>query len=105
MNQSPIIAALTAINSRRDSFGNCYWAFTYTDHQTGKTVQGTVSGGESNVRSIMHELNGGNWEPRNVAFNTRELPIREFNRLTKGWSYAGCTGTELVAFIRRELAK
>lgn len=102
---APIIATLTAINSRRDVYGNCYWAFTYLDHATGKTVRGTISGGESNVRSIMFELNGGKWEGVDIAFQVNELPIREFNRLTKGWAYAGCTPKELAAFIRAELTK
>lgn len=99
-----LVATLTAINSRIDRNGNCYWAFTFVDHATGKTVCGKVSGGESNIRSIIFELNGGSWEPRNVQFLTQELPIREFNKLTKKWAYGGCTGKELVEYVHENLA-
>jgi hypothetical protein len=40
---------LEIINSKRDVYGNCYYAFRYTDADTGKEVCGTISGGESNV--------------------------------------------------------
>ncbi len=90
-----------AINSRRDFYGNCYWAFIYTDCKTGKMVKGKVSGGSSNVRSIAYAENK-RWV-NNFQFIETELPIREFNRHVKGWKYAGCTGEELLAFIRAEL--
>lgn len=99
-----ITGILECLNSKRDRAGNCYFAFVYTDNATGKSVRGTVCGGESNVRQIMYELNGGSWEPRTVHYTASELPIREFERLTKGWPHAGCVGAELVAFIRRQLA-
>lgn len=98
------VASLNCFNSRCDTFGNCYYAFVWTDNATGRTVCGTISGGESNVRSILYHMNGGNWEPRNVFFTSTELPIREYNRAVKGWPYAGCTGDELAAFIRKGLA-
>lgn len=99
------VATLETLNSRPDNAGNRYFAFVYTDHTTGRTARGTVCGGESNVRQILFELNGGSWEPRNVLTTARELPIREYNRTIKGWPYAGCTGPQLAAFVRAELAK
>lgn len=99
------VATLETLNSRRDRAGNCYFAFTYTDHATGKTVSATVTGGEANVRGILFELNGKSWEPRNVFTTSRELPIREFDRTVKGWPHAGCVPVELAAFVRAELAK
>ncbi len=99
------VASLETLNSRRDRAGNCYFAFVYTDHATGKTARGTVSGGEGNVRGIVYELNGKSWEPRNVLTSSRELGVREFDRMVKGWPYAGCTPAELAAFVRAELAK
>lgn len=95
---------LEAINSKRDRNGNCYWALRYTDTATGKTVEGTVCGGESNIRGIMYQMNGKSWEPRNIHFATQELMIREFNRLTKNWPYAGCTPEDLTKFITGLLA-
>lgn len=94
---------LVAINSRRDRNGNCYWALRYTDTATGRQVVGTVSGGESNIRGISYQMNGGSWEPRNIYFETQELPIREFDRLTKTWPYAGCQPEALAAFIQTSL--
>jgi hypothetical protein len=98
------VANLACFNSKADAAENCYYAFTWTDNGTGKTVGGKISGGESNVRGIMFEMNGGSWEPHNVFFTTSELPIREFNRAVKGWNYAGCRPADLVEFIKKGLA-
>lgn len=105
MSNPPITAILTALHSRRDTYGNVYWAFRYRDVASGRTVCGTISGGESNVRSIMYAMNGGSWEPRTTHYEVAELPIRAFNRETKGWDYAGCTGEDLAAFIRERLTE
>lgn len=58
---------LTAYHSARDRAGNCYWAFQYRDIATGRCVQGTVSGGESNIAAIRLELNGGQWPAPEVV--------------------------------------
>ena len=99
-----ITATLTAINSKRDQYGNCYWALKFCDHATGKVVVGKVSGGESNIYSIRRIWNPDidGWD-RSIQFRTEELPIREFNRLTKDWKYAGSGPDELVTFIRTTL--
>ncbi len=100
-----IIATITPHYSRRDIYGNCYWAFTYTDHEKDRSVSATISGGDSNIRCIPYHLNGGNYEPRNVQVNLpEELPIRQFNRMTKEWPHAGCNPEELAAWIKRNLA-
>lgn len=99
------IASLECLNSKGDRFGNRYFAFIYTDHNTGRAVRATISGGKSNVESLMYALNGGSWEPRNVLWSERELAIRQYNREVKGWPYAGCTGEDLARFVRAELAK
>jgi hypothetical protein len=89
---------LEIINSKRDVYGNCYYAFRYADADTGKEVCGTISGGESNVYAAKRYL----FEDSNMirAINT-ELKIREFNRLTKTWKYAGCPPEEIADFIKR----
>lgn len=102
--QPAIIASLKCYNSRADIYGNRYFAFRYLDHETGKVACGTVSGGESNIRSMMYEFNGGQWK-ENFHFTTNELPIREYNRMVKGWPHAGCRPEDLAAFVKRELAK
>src|SRR5215472_6464371 len=93
-------AILECLNSGRDLNGNRYWAFNYTDTETGKRVAGTVSGGESNVTMITRAM-GLEWE--NVYYVRHELPKREFRRLTKEWNYAGCAPEALADYIRREL--
>ena len=97
-----IVGILECINSRSDTYGNRYFAFKYTDVKTGKQVEGTISGGESNVYSIVRELGHPS---ETVHYIRTELPIREYNRTVKGWGYAGCTASELVAFITKQLAE
>jgi hypothetical protein len=95
---------LKAYYSKRDRSGNVYWAFTLTDADAQKIIaEGTVSGGESNIRSIMFGFSNPDEWDRSILFNSEELPIREFNRFTKGWRYAGCTAEQLQAFIRSKM--
>lgn len=96
---------LTAYNSRRDTNGNCYWAFSYRDVATDRQVHGTVSGGQSNIEGIRMYLNGGAWPPLgDYHWTVIELPIREFNRMTKDWPHAGCAPEDLAAWILSQLA-
>lgn len=95
-----IKAILESLYSKRDIYGNCYWAFRFTDVPTGKQVTGTVSGGESNISAIVREM-GLTWEQ--VHYSMQEIPIRQFNALTKAWAYAGCRPEELVGYIHRTL--
>jgi hypothetical protein len=103
-DNTPITGILEIFNSRRDSNGNCYWAFTYTDVATGKTVSANISGGESNISGIRRHLNPEveGWD-RSIKYSTTELPIREFNRLKKDWPYAGCASEDIAEFIREQL--
>ena len=98
----PIKAVLQSIYSRRDKFGNVYWAFRFTDTATGKSVEGTISGGESNIRSMLRPLG---LESSEVHSSIIELPIRQWNALTKDFRYAGCTADQLAAFVRAELER
>ena len=93
----PIKAILESLYSKRDRNGNCYWAFRYTDTATGKQVVGNISGGESNIRSMLRPLG---LDSENAYQTITEIPIREFNRLTKPWGYAGCTAEELAQYVR-----
>ena len=96
-----IKAILEALYSKRDRNGNCYWAFRYTDTASGKQVCGQVSGGESNVRSLLRPLGIDYLE---THFTVTELPIREFFRMTKPWAYGGCSGEDLAKYVRESLA-
>ncbi len=96
-----VVGSLECLSSLADTYGNCYFALRYTDHATGRKACGTVSGGESNVRSALSRLG----EPGTVSYRWDAMKIRAFNAETRGWPYAGCTGEDLAAFIRAELAK
>lgn len=103
-----ITATLEAIYSERDLYGNCYWAMRYTDHESGKQVVGTISGGESNIYAIVRESGEAkglkDWD-RSIAFRCDSMKKREFKRLTSSWPYAGCTPADLHAFIQKQLAR
>lgn len=47
--------------SKMDRNGNMEWAMRYTQANTGKTAKLKVQGGEGNCRSVILELNGGDW--------------------------------------------
>lgn len=80
-------AILSVINSRSDIYGNRYWAMSLR-HISGKMLgAGTVCA--DNVPWFISE--GLGWH-----VERHELPIREFNRVTKGWSHAGCGIGEIV---------
>lgn len=96
-----IKAVVEAIYSKRDGYGNCYWAMRWTDTATSKTAEGTVSGGESNIACILRRR-GLEWDQ--VRWVMSETPIRQFKSLTKNWPYAGCTPDELSAFIDKATA-
>lgn len=100
MNSTPVIKATAIIhNSKRDIYGNCYWAFTYTDHATGKVVQGTGAC-ESNIKSGLRQLHPDN----GILIHDDEMKIREFNRFTKGFKYAGCVGSDVARWINLQLS-
>lgn len=103
---SPIKSILHIINSRRDFYGNCYWAFTFTDCASGVVVRGTVSSGPSNVEMVKRYYRPRlkDWD-RTMAISEEEMPIREFNRRTKGWQYAGCSPEDIAKWIRAEVKK
>jgi hypothetical protein len=95
-----IEAILECLNSKGDSYGSRYWAFRWIDTATGREVEGTVCGGESNISAIVREM-GLTWQT--CRYTRREMGIREFNRMTKDWRHAGCRPEALAAYIRRAL--
>lgn len=96
--------ALEAIHSKRDKFGNCYWAMRYTDLATGRNVCARTSGGEGNIAAIRCNWPGcAGWNDR-ISFTTSEMLIRPFEALTRDWPYAGCGPGHLARFINDALA-
>ena len=104
MNATALRATLEALYSERDNSGNCYWALRYTDHATGKVVQGTISGGESNIYAILRvsDPTADDWD-RSILFRCDSMKKRDFRGLTAGWEYAGCTPDDLWKFIQAKL--
>lgn len=71
---------LTIYNSKRDTYGNTYWAFQLT--QGWKTLaNGTVASNNFNTRELREA---------GIEYVYQELPVREFKQLTKDWQYCGC---------------
>ncbi len=100
-----IQAALEILNSRRDTFGNCYFAFCYTDIKTGRSVFGTTSGGDSNISAVFNHRQWKNLPWDAIRTSRQELGVRDFNRTTKEWPHAGCTPEEIGNFIKAGLRK
>jgi hypothetical protein len=96
-------AKLTAYYSRRDKAGNCYWAFEFVDFASGKTIQGKISGGESNIRAILFNFKGDNEWDHSILFDVQDMGIRAFERMVKNWNYAGCNPSDLQAYIKKGL--
>ena len=96
-------ATLKAINSKADVYGNRYWMLTYIDHNTGNSWSGTVSGDVSNIRALAR-TESGDWD-RGVLHEEIEMPIRAFNRLSKGLPYAGCSPEDIHRAIMENINK
>jgi hypothetical protein len=100
-----LIGTLEAHSSKSDKYGNRYWGLRYTDHKTGKTVNGTVSGGESNIAAIrMYWTKPGQWDD-SVRLIHFEHGIRDFKVLTSAWKHAGSQPEELANYIKNELGE
>ncbi len=93
---SQIKAIITIFNSKRDRAGNCYWAFRYTDVDSGIQTEARITGTDNNILVAMRRLVGSavNYHP---VYD--ELPIRLFEAKTRPWPYAGCTPEEIAGFI------
>jgi len=92
--------------SKADRAGNCYWAFRYICHKTGKVVEGRINGtgGESNINAIRLYWNdsGKGWDSGFLC-QTVQHGIREFDRMVKLWPHAGCDPEQLVQWIKNQL--
>ena len=108
MKTKPIIGHLTAINSKRDIYANCYWSFTYVDAHTGKVIHAVISGTNNNISTARRYISNGEKEfndGNHIHYEEREMGIREFNKYVKNWDYAGCTPEDIASYIKRELRK
>lgn len=79
-----ITGILHVLTAARDRNGNCYHAAVYTDTATGAVVRFNNIGGPSNLDSLPRLLG----HDLSTTYQVREvLPIREWQRLTRGWPY------------------
>lgn len=97
---SKILYTMTILNSRADIYGNRYFSMLVTRTEDGAQARGTISGGESNCTIALNKLSGG-WD--SYTYAREELPIREYNRLTKGWPYLGCTPEDINPLILKQM--
>lgn len=95
-----IKAILTPIASERDRSGNVYWAFRYTDTESGHSFGGLFSGGESNIAAVVSLLDL-DWEE--VYYLILNHSKSHWKRLTQNFDYAGCAPHEIAGFINRKL--
>ncbi len=94
-----IKATLEIINSKADIYGNRYFAFVWTDNETGKSVTADLASSD-NVRLSYYSM--GLTSPELNTVQT-EMPIRQFNRFVKGLPYAGCASDDIAKFIKLNL--
>ena len=90
------------VKSKADINGNRYYFATITDIITGDSATGLLSGDESNVSQALRR-NGYEWEEFKVIVS--ELPIRQFDKITKKMPYMGCTDDEIMKFCYTEWNK
>ena len=81
-------AVLTIYNSRRDIYGNCYYAVSLHAHG-GDAVNGRIQPDNVSTLDCREALD---W-----YIERRDLPIRQFNAMVKRWPYFGCTWPEIRA--------
>jgi hypothetical protein len=96
-----IKAILDIINSKKDRAGNCYWAFRWTDTETGKQVKGRISGNDSNLLWAANHI----YPNHDYYYTMHEVSVRDFNSDMMGWDYAGCNPHEIAAWITEKIAK
>ena len=86
-------AILTIYNSRRDIYGNVYHAVSLHSQATPPAadaiLQGAISADNVSTLDCREKLD---W-----YIERQELPIREYNRMVKGWLHLGCTWPEIKA--------
>lgn len=74
------------VSSKRDSNGNCYHAVTITRLSDGATLQGAIDS-PSNMRGYLLRCKAVEAGANEYHETNAEMPIRQFNRLVKGFIY------------------
>lgn len=90
---------LEIIRSNPDKFGGTYCAFVLTFTETGECVRGYMGRGSGeNVTAGLFTLNGKKHVQNHVTIR-RDVPIREFNQIIKGWDYIDGSGRDFAIFF------
>ena len=87
---------LTIYNSKSDMYGNRYFAFEFEDFITDKKVVGKGPH-DSNISSALSYLK----DKDSIITSSKELPIREFNRMFKDAPRAGTSPEDIAKFITK----
>jgi hypothetical protein len=87
-------------NSKADIYGNRYYSMSVIRTTDGASAYGTISGGESNCTYALRKL--AESEGVEFTYSIREYPIREYNRIVKGWQYIGCTDDQIISEIQKQ---
>jgi len=91
------------IYSKRDKFGNCYWAFRALNLENGNMTEATISGTEGNIKcSTLYFTKEETYEAANkviIMQEAKEMPIRAFDKFVKPLEYAGDTPQKIASFI------
>ncbi len=95
-----IQAIIYTLNTPHGSNGNSHHAFRYIDCETGKTVEGVVDT-EGTALAAMNTL--FDHRASNYTWFAERFGIRVWKAKTKGWDFAGFTGSECAEFIRARL--
>lgn len=90
-------ATVNVFYSKPDIYGNTYGAFAYTDHTTGKVVKGLVGSGR-NIGCVYRHSDG-------YLIHEESMPIRQWNRLTKSWEYAGNGLEDTMEWVNKKLTQ
>mgnify|MGYP000888536125 FL=1 len=84
---TPIMGVLTIYHSRRDMYGNVYYAVSLANDQFEVVASGTIAADNVDTRDCREQLG---WHIERV-----EMPIRDYNRLVKKWPHYGCRWEEI----------
>lgn len=78
----PINGVLTIYHSRRDRYGNVYYAVSLANDRFDVVARGTIAADNVNTLECREQLG---WHIERV-----EMPIRDYNRMVKKWPHYGC---------------
>ncbi len=83
----PINGVLTIYHSRRDMYGNVYYAVSLSNDRFDVVARGTIAADNVDTRDCREQLG---WHIERV-----EMPIRDYNRMVKTWPHYGCGWDEI----------